>query len=234
MTRWPLRKIALTCLGLISLISFIAHSSSYAANCSNPEGIEGAIVFNSSQHVLQYCTGSNWQGYGAISVGPTGCPTIGDICSDGSVYAGLSPDGNVPMYTTPADAGVYPWNNGNSAGHTTTSQTSWITGKANMTNLTGMDSDDGTGGMQPHQAAQTCTDLADHGHTDWYLPAMDELNILYTNKNTGDLNGTFNETGSFPAGWYWSSSESNIDNGRNQKFSDGLQANSIKHFTAPR
>ena len=31
-------------------------------------------------------------------------PQIGDKMPDGTVYAGLSPDTNKPMYTTPADA----------------------------------------------------------------------------------------------------------------------------------
>ena len=31
-------------------------------------------------------------------------PQIGDEMPDGTVYAGLSPDTNKPMYTTPADA----------------------------------------------------------------------------------------------------------------------------------
>lgn len=40
------------------------------------------------------------------------CATIGDKCSDGAVYAGVSPDSDVPMYTTRADAsppGTYTW-----------------------------------------------------------------------------------------------------------------------------
>ena len=32
-------------------------------------------------------------------------PPVGTVCADGFVYAGLTPDGNVKMYTTPADAG---------------------------------------------------------------------------------------------------------------------------------
>jgi hypothetical protein len=32
-------------------------------------------------------------------------PTVGQACTDGSVYAGLTPDGNVPMYVTPCDYG---------------------------------------------------------------------------------------------------------------------------------
>jgi len=40
------------------------------------------------------------------------------------------------------------------------------------------------------------------GHDDWRVPTEDELNVLFSNR--ADLGG-FNETGSEPAGWYWSS-----------------------------
>lgn len=40
------------------------------------------------------------------------CSTIGDVCADGSVYAGLNSGAGAPMYTTPADAAsTYSWDN---------------------------------------------------------------------------------------------------------------------------
>jgi hypothetical protein len=149
-----------------------------------------------------------------------GSPSPGDVCADGSVYAGLSPDGNVKMYTTPADEGGIPWNNGNGSGYVTTSQTSTVTGEANTANLITIDSDSGVGGTQPHQAAQACADLSAHGQTDWYLPAKDELNVLYANEAAI---GGFNTSGSFPAGYYWSSSENGSNFAWPQRFSDGVQ-----------
>jgi hypothetical protein len=70
-----------------------------------------------------------------------------------------------------------------------------------------------------------CRALQAPGHQDWHAPTKDELNILYQNRNTGALKGTFNETGSDPAGWYWSSSPSNFGLGWAQRFSDGGQGN---------
>ncbi|GAA5070222.1 hypothetical protein GCM10023209_12730 [Roseibacterium beibuensis] len=132
------------------------------------------------------------------------------------------------MYTTPADApATYSWNDGTfnytnlsmadctnePPGFAATCQT----GEANTAFLVGA-----TGEPDyPFAAAEYCDGLTAHGYSDWYLPAQDELDVLYTNKNTGDLNGTFNETGSFPAGYYWSSSESTDFNGRAQRISDG-------------
>jgi len=44
-----------------------------------------------------------------------------------------------------------------------------------------------------------------HGHADWVLPTQDELDILYKNRNKGDLKGTFNKNASDTIdSWYWS------------------------------
>lgn len=166
--------------------------------------------------------------------GPTGCDNIGDTCSDGTIYAGLSPDGNVPMYTTPADASsaAY-WGTYNFP----TGSTSNVTGRDNTADIYAHvqngDGDNNPDDGDTPNAAVLCEELSAHGHSDWYLPARDELAVLYDNlvdqngDNTpgGPLGSTFgfNTSGSFPAGNYWSSSESNNYNARNQRFSDGYQ-----------
>lgn len=150
-----------------------------------------------------------------------GSPSPGDVCADGSVYAGLSPDGNVPMYTTPADAGQYSWNNGTTNWiDTAMANNSYTTGEANTTLLVGL-----SDAASPYAAAVYCDGLSAHGQTDWYLPARDELNVLYTNRAAI---GGFNTSGSFPAGSYWSSSESNIVAAWFQGFSDGYQDSNVK------
>jgi hypothetical protein len=92
---------------------------------------------------------------------------IGNEVSDGTIYAGISPDTGRAMYATPKDAsGVYDFN----------------------------------------QAASYAKTLDAHGHKDWRVPTQNELDVLYQNRDKGKLKGTFNETGAYPAGWYWSSS----------------------------
>ena len=59
------------------------------------------------------------------------------------------------------------------------------------------------------------------GHKDWRVPTKDELNVLFENRNEGALKGTFNETGSNTAGWYWSSSPSTNFTNWGQNFSNG-------------
>ena len=57
------------------------------------------------------------------------------------------------------------------------------------------------------------------------VPTKGELNALFQNRAAI---GGFNETGSFPAGWYWSFSPSDSLYGWAQRFSDGLQDFSLR------
>jgi hypothetical protein len=108
-------------------------------------------------------------------------PEIGDKMEDGTVYAGISPDTNRPMYATPADAPLtYTFN----------------------------------------QAQKYAEKLDAHGHKDWRAPTKGELNVLFQHRAAI---GGFNETGSDPAGWYWSSSPGYDVLGWAQRFSYGYQ-----------
>lgn len=165
---------------------------------------------------------------GQTTAAPQGCTNPGDRCDDGTVYAGLSPDGNVAMYAAASDGpGTYTWNDG-SLNYTDTSMANCttatpgtgtcLTGEANTLFLAA------AGGEPdyPFNAAQYCHDLDAHGSSDWYLPSQDELNMLYVNRNTGGFAGTFVDNR------YWSSSEySSLDVNR-QNFLNGNQSNHEK------
>ena len=113
-------------------------------------------------------------------------PAVGDRMPDGTIYAGLSPDTDQPMYATPADAPLtYSFN----------------------------------------QAQKYAAKLDAHGHHDWRVPTKSELNVLF--QNCAAIGG-FDESGSYPAGWYWSSSQSNDSYAWDQRFSDGNQYNGGK------
>ncbi len=51
-------------------------------------------------------------------------------------------------------------------------------------------------------AAQACANLVLNGYSDWFLPSLNELQQLYTNRNA---------IGGFQNNWYWSSSEYDSD-----------------------
>ena len=141
-----------------------------------------------------------------------GCPNIGDVCADGSIYTGLSPDGNVAMYATPADApGLYLWGPEVATMPLCTDGTpgtasSCRTGRANTSLLAGHAGN--------FAAAKHCDGLSAHGHDDWYLPAQDELDVLYDNRGA---------IGGFSTDLYWSSSDMDTEEARVQRFSNGTQ-----------
>jgi hypothetical protein len=63
------------------------------------------------------------------------------VCADASVYAGLSPDDNLPTYTAPADKGPIAWNKGNTVGYVSIGQTNTTTGETKTSNFITIDSD---------------------------------------------------------------------------------------------
>jgi hypothetical protein len=60
------------------------------------------------------------------------------------------------------------------------------------------------------------------------LPNREQLDAMYEARDTGALKGTFNVTGSNPAGWYWSATQYFTSNAWCQRFSDGNQGNVSK------
>jgi len=137
----------------------------------------------------------------------TASPSIGTVCADGTIYAGLSPDGNVKMFTSRCDAGqtwdgsnctgvrsTIQWNSG-STSYISTGVTSTTAGKTNSATLSGL-----ADSNAPYQAAQYCESLNLNGNTDWYLPAHSELGVLYSGKAAIRNFDLSNQN-------YWSSSE---------------------------
>ncbi|MCK5556482.1 MAG: DUF1566 domain-containing protein, partial [Alphaproteobacteria bacterium] len=167
----------------------------------------------------------------------TGCynntSEIGCLQADGTVYAGLSPDGNVPMYAMPCDLGMTGTHNNCTGTRTTymwgtfdvaTGLTSTTTGKSNTAALIAGWStydDSYTIGVP---AAQACADQTYGGHSDWYLPALDELNLFWI--GTPAAIGGLDTSGS----WYWSSTEHNNYNSLFERFSDGNQSFNAKYY----
>lgn len=118
--------------------------------------------------------------------------SIGESCS-GIVYAGES--GGNRIYTSRADHGTTSWNDG-STNYDNTPADSFSDGLANTDALLAFT----TGTDYPYQAATRCRALGEK----WYLPARDELNLLYTNRAAI---GGFNESDTWPVSHYWTSSE---------------------------
>ena len=68
-----------------------------------------------------------------------------------------------------------------------------------------------------------------HGHQDWRVPSKGELRQLFAHRAAI---GNFDESGSHPDGWYWSSSEGCIRGASVLRFNDGAQGYNYQHHVA--
>ena len=205
--------------------------------CSNPVKTEGTVIYNQGDKVMQYCDGSQYvQLLGAPPV--DSCPNVtnsGDACPDDSLYVGPAPVGNVRLFTTRCDIGqtwdgssclgtssFISWNNNDNTGYVDLpNASSYEKGRVNHNIIIATDSDSGVLGKQPHRAAQACEDLVEHGHSDWYLPAMDELQDMYDNRVA---------LGNFQLSRYWTSTEYDYNDTRYRDFSNGNQSRVTKDY----
>ena len=146
---------------------------------------------------------------GSSTALPQGCPNVGDICDDGTVYLGLAPDdGTTPLYGWNARApSTLPWNNGNLTGIVDTEAIITNQNGEDTTNtLVIVDADSDTGGFQPFQAMTYCYNLQVSGADDWALPSWGELdrwllNAPYSFETQGDSYWTVDDRGPGSSNW---------------------------------
>ncbi|MCL2470083.1 MAG: DUF1566 domain-containing protein [Alphaproteobacteria bacterium] len=161
--------------------------------------------------------GTTTSGVWTVTTGPAadacaGTPSAGTVCANGTIYVGVSPDGFADkMYAAPCDIGMSwnglsctggrisnSWNNAISNDPIATGFTSTFAGRANTAGLAALNN-----ASSPYQAATACHNLTVAGHSDWYLPAIQELVMVQTNiSHNGTANG-------FDGWYYWSSTEGN-------------------------
>lgn len=178
--------------------------------CKNPLGQrDGDMVYNTTHHIPQYCNLREWRAMGAQPGDGGSCPNIGDLCSDGSIFAGNG------LYVTASNQSTgITWNP--VTGNNDIDPDSLTSGLINRNNLTVP--------ITTLPAINLCETLSLHGHDDWYLPAQDELNVLYINRSAINASASQN----FTTGNYWSSSESTNNVALRQQFNTGVQLGSQK------
>ena len=87
-----------------------------------------------------------------------------------------------------------------------------------------------SGCTTPGTAADICANLTLGGYSDWFLPSIDELNLMRQYIGQGNYYGLGN-IGGFANNSYWSSSEYVNNNAWLQHFGNGNQYSFIKNFT---
>lgn len=151
---------------------------------------------------------------------------LGTLCNDGTIYAGLSTDGfSRKLFTTTANQGAFiPWNNAGTT-WTVTTATDLKNGNNNYNKLI-----NSTDAASPYYAERLCKGLNDttaYGYSDWYLPAINELKVLYANRNKKSLTGTFpDDNATYP---YWSSTEKANDEASSLYFDSNTTYNYDKN-----
>jgi len=114
-------------------------------------------------------------------------PGIDTICNDGSKFVGFS--GGQKIFVTSAITSGHKFNQ--TASGTAPYATDMNNGALNVAKLLAR-----SGGDAPYPAAQYCDDLVANGHSDWYLPSINEAILLERNPNYSA---------------YWSSTEYQYD-----------------------
>lgn len=205
--------------------SWIAIPSYQAlTSCAN----SARMKYHAATNLYRYCDGASWQQMGCVpDPGPTGCPNIGDVCSDGTVYAGVSPNASLKMYARRCDHALS-WSGSACTGTrtavrwgnagTNTGATSTTNGLSNTNTLLGYSAANTV-------AAHVCGDLTADGYDDWHLPSKDELNVLRVNRTAI---GNFSTSSAYPTGYYWSSTQATNDEAWHQLFTNGGQYQSWK------
>lgn len=181
------------------------------SGCSVPAGVAGDLMYNSSFHALQYCDGDDWKAVGGTSglLGPAGCSNIGDLCANGTVFAGWHPMNHIPLFIPPADQGTtHLWKTSTGVDDIVTD--SYSDGMANSNQV-------------PNSAAfpafKQCKDLALGGKS-WYLPSQVELYYIWSIRPALLAKGNITN---FQNVYYWTSSEAGLNSAWYQDFTDGYQ-----------
>jgi prepilin-type N-terminal cleavage/methylation domain-containing protein len=183
----------------------------------DPTGVGYKVGFNSSRRVMLVASLTEL-GPPYIAIGTStyaadicdGTPTIGTTCLDGTIYV------TTTLRTTPSDAGAKAW----AGEYVVTGATDLADGRNNVTALKLLSPD-----LSLYPAAKACEDSTANGKDDWYLPAKDELNILYVNRFAI---GNFDTSGTWPVSIYRSSTEKDDYIAWYQRFDDGYHGYNLK------
>ncbi len=109
-------------------------------------------------------------------------PEIGDIMSDGTVFAGIHPNTGYKVFAMPQDLSAR---------------------------------------LDFNEAAQAAANAADHNYTNWRVPTMDELSLLFQNMDKGALKNSFAAAVDSFSPAYWSSISYTDEYGECVSFQDG-------------
>ncbi len=175
---------------------------------------DGLLIFqNNSDPGFYFRNGAAWQQVSGLNVAPI---QLGTLHEGGYVFY-VDETGQHGLVAAPADVTVSPsmgpgstwyWASSNASSASEASGTAIGTGYENTRTMM-----DQTDDKEDLRAAYVCHELVTDGYSDWFLPSLDELNLMYQNlrlQGIGNFVASMNDSSD-----YWSSSS---------KFSDSDEA----------
>jgi len=168
---------------------------------------------STTYYVRAYTTNSVGTAYGNEVTFTTTPLAIGMSYAGGIVFD-LDSTGQHGLVCAPFDQGGVPWG----CYRTDIPNTSTAVGSGATNTASIM-----AGCGQRPIAASVCADLVLNGYSDWYLPSLGELQLMYGRLQTQGLGG-------FWSNYYWSSSQSSLDNAWGMSFLYGFVNNDRKNY----
>jgi uncharacterized protein (TIGR02145 family) len=159
---------------------------------------------STTYYVRAYATNGVGTAYGNEVSFSTSSLSIGMTYAGGIVFD-LDSTGQHGLVCAPSDQGAYPWGcNGTDIPNTSTAVGTGATNTANIVAVC----------AQRPIAASVCADLVLNGYSDWYLPSIGEVQMMYSRLHLQGLGG-------FGGSWYWSSSQNGPFNAWTMVFGNG-------------
>jgi uncharacterized protein (TIGR02145 family) len=166
---------------------------------------------STTYYVRAYATNSVGTAYGNEVSFTTAPLSIGMSYAGGIVFD-LDSTGQHGMVCAPSDQGSYEW--GCIGTQIPNISTAVGTGAINSASIM-------AGCTQRPIAASVCADLVLNGYSDWYLPSLGELQLMYSNLHTQGIGGFTND-------YYWSSSQDGANYAWRVFFDNGNAYTGIK------
>jgi len=164
-------------------------------------------------YVRAYATNSIGTAYGnEMSFTTTTAPALAiGMSYAGGIIFDLDSSGQHGLVCAPSNQGNYAW--GCSGTDIPNTSTAVGTGANNTTYIL-------AGCYQRPIAASACADLVWNGYSDWYLPSLGELQLMYSRLHLQGLGG-------FVSLWYCSSSQNDLEYAWDVNFSNGSIGNNL-------
>ncbi|MFG9949782.1 DUF1566 domain-containing protein [Pseudomonas aeruginosa] len=206
----------------VKILGITGTLTSSAPSCTNDSTVLCTLAATRSSSDAQFVASNIVSGVNILGVigtaatggslsGPAGCTSIGDLCANGTVFAGWHPITQEQLFIPPTDAdssATMAWKTATGTNDIATDST--YDGRVN-TNQVANSTD--------FPAFKACKDLTLAGKN-WYLPSQVELYYLWSIHETIEAKGNITN---FQNAYYWSSTEYFTNNAWGQIFTNGIQ-----------